>query len=73
MSKKSVDYNNHASLVEGLKGQDALIITMATTAPKDTQQKLVAAAKDAGVQWIVPNEWGFSFNDPEDQFGKDIM
>lgn len=27
-------------------------------APPDTQSKLIAAAKDAGVHWIMPNEYG---------------
>ena len=55
---KKVDYNDHSSLVAALKGQDALIITMAVTAPPDTQKKLIAAAAEAGVPWILPNEFG---------------
>jgi NmrA-like family len=44
--------------VTALKGQDALIITLAFNAPPDTQKKLIEAAVTAGVHWIVPNEFG---------------
>jgi hypothetical protein len=53
-----VDYDDHQSLVDALKGQDALIITLAVMAPLDTQSKLIKAAVDAEVAWILPNEWG---------------
>jgi uncharacterized protein YbjT (DUF2867 family) len=56
---KKIDYNNPSSIVDALQGQDALIITMAPRAPKDTQEKLIRAAADAKVQYILPNEWGF--------------
>ncbi|ORY03335.1 hypothetical protein BCR34DRAFT_492481 [Clohesyomyces aquaticus] len=55
---KTVDYDDPSTIVEALKGQDALIITMAVTAPPDTQRKLLKAAADAGVPWVLPNEWG---------------
>jgi hypothetical protein len=55
---KKVDYANQSSLVEALQGQDALIITMGTMAPSDQQSKLIQAAADASVKWVVPNEWG---------------
>ena len=54
---RKVDYSNHSSLVEALQGQDALIITMGTTAPPDQQANLIQAAADASVPWILPNEW----------------
>jgi hypothetical protein len=53
-----INYDDHSSLVAALQGQDALIITMNTMAPQDTSFKLVNAAADAGVPWILPNEWG---------------
>ncbi|KAK8136457.1 NAD(P)-binding protein [Apiospora sp. TS-2023a] len=53
-----VDYDNRDSLVAALRGQDVLIITMSVQAPKESQLKLVDAAADAGVRWILPNEWG---------------
>jgi hypothetical protein len=56
---KKIDYNDQSSLVDALKGQDALVITLAPMAPKDTQEKLIRAAAEAKVQYILPNEWGF--------------
>ncbi|RYP56875.1 hypothetical protein DL769_009840 [Monosporascus sp. CRB-8-3] len=53
-----VDYGDHSSLVAALRGQEVLIITMSVQAPKETQKKLVDAAADAEVPWILPNEWG---------------
>ncbi|KAK6503404.1 hypothetical protein TWF481_008424 [Arthrobotrys musiformis] len=56
---KIVDYNDTSSLVEGLRGQDVLVITMSVAAPPDTQTKLIDAAKEAGVKFVIPNEWGY--------------
>ena len=55
---KHVDYDSHESLVTALKGQDCLVITLSVFAPQDQQVKLIKAAADAGVPWIVPNEYG---------------
>jgi len=54
---KKVDYSDPSSLVEALKGQDALVITLSGYTPPDTQSKLIQAASDAGVSWVLPNEW----------------
>jgi hypothetical protein len=54
---KRVDYSNHKQIVEALKGQDVLVITMNPMAPKDQQAKLIRAASDAKVKYIFPNEW----------------
>jgi len=51
-----VNYDDPATLVAALQGQDALIITMNTQAPPDTQSKLLRAAAEAGVPWVLPNE-----------------
>jgi hypothetical protein len=68
---KKVDYNNQSSLVEALKGQDALIITMSVFAPQDQQTKLIDAAAAAGVPWVLPNEFG---GDPLNvEMGKDTF
>lgn len=61
-----VDYNNHDTIVSALKGHDALIITLSVFAPRDTQPKLIRAAANAGVQWILPNEFGM-YNTEEAQ------
>lgn len=64
--RQPVDYSSHESLVDALRGQQVLILTMSTSAPQDTQQKLIAAAKEAGVQWILPSEYGTDHTDRPD-------
>ncbi len=66
-----VDYSDHSSLVKAFTGQEALIITMGVTAPPDQQSKLIAAATEAKVSWILPNEWGFDAKN--EQLVIDIM
>lgn len=53
-----VDYSgdDDAALVEALRGQQVLIITMA--APSDTISKLVRAAAKGGVPYVLPNWFG---------------
>lgn len=53
-----VSYDDHSSLVAALQGQEVLIITMSVQSPSDTSIKLVEAAAEANVPWILPNEWG---------------
>ncbi|MCJ1472885.1 hypothetical protein MMC13_001534 [Lambiella insularis] len=68
---KKVDYSDTSSLVDALKGQEALIITMAREAPKETHLRLIDAAVEAGVKWIMPNEWGVDISQVE--MGNDTM
>jgi len=71
MTVKKVNYDDKSSLVDALKGQDVLIITMAVTAPPETQDKLIDAAAEAGVPWILPNEYS---SDPTNELmQKEIM
>jgi hypothetical protein len=51
-----VNYDEENTLVEALKGQQALVITM-KTGQVEASLKLVRAAAKAGVQWIMPNEY----------------
>ncbi|KAJ7310053.1 putative isoflavone reductase family protein [Mycena albidolilacea] len=68
---KKVDYEDPASLVEALRGQDALIITMSVMSPPGQSNKLIEAAAVANVPWVLPNEYGF---DPtEKKMGEDTM
>ncbi|GJJ74336.1 hypothetical protein EMPS_06694 [Entomortierella parvispora] len=60
-----VDYSKQETLIEALKGHDALIITMSVTAPPETQTQIIDAAAAAGIPWIMPNEWG-SDNDQKE-------
>ena len=55
----SVDYNSESSLVAALTGHDFLIITLSVRAPPDLHGKIVAAASKAGVQYIMPNYYGY--------------
>ncbi|TKA29558.1 hypothetical protein B0A50_03571 [Salinomyces thailandicus] len=52
-----VNYDNLATITKALKGHDALIITLGGRAPPDHQSKLIQAAAEAGVHWIMPNEF----------------
>ncbi|KAI1206124.1 NAD(P)-binding protein [Annulohypoxylon truncatum] len=67
----AVDYSDESSLVDALKGQDALIITMNVQAPPETQLQLIRAAAAANVPYVLPNEWGCDMAD--EQFGKEIF
>lgn len=53
-----IDYSNQETLIDALRGQDALIITMSTAAPKEQHMSLIKAAGEAGVPFVLPNEWG---------------
>jgi hypothetical protein len=55
---KRIDYDNQASIVEALQGQEVLIITLNTRAPSDHQTKLIEAAAAAKVPFVLPNEFG---------------
>jgi len=54
---KQVNYDEPSTLISALRGQDALVITLSATAPKDTHSKIIHAAASANVPWILPNEW----------------
>jgi len=50
--------DDHDALVSALRGHDVLLITLSVTAPQDTEGKLIRAAAEAGVLWVLPNDWG---------------
>ena len=54
---KSIDYDEPSNIAEALTGQEVLINTV-SVAGMNVGEKLVDAAAEAGVEWIVPNEWG---------------
>jgi hypothetical protein len=54
-----VDYDDEASLVEALKGQQFLIITLGVRVPEAVHDKIVAAAGKAGVPYVLPNSYGY--------------
>ncbi|KAK3725204.1 hypothetical protein LTR37_000715 [Vermiconidia calcicola] len=53
---KQVDYEDISTIVDALRGQDALVITLSVFA-HGQQEKLIQAAADANVPWVLPNEW----------------
>jgi hypothetical protein len=53
---KTIDYGKIETIVEALKGQEALIITVPGQAPEETELNLIKAAAKAGVKWIL-NDW----------------
>ncbi|KAI0011996.1 CipA protein [Xylariaceae sp. FL0662B] len=59
-----VNYDDPSTLVAALRGQDVLIITLAPMAPRDTSLKLVEAAAEAGVPYVIPNGWGLDPSHP---------
>ena len=61
---RRIDYANPASIVDALKGHDALVITMNTRAPPEYQTKLIEAAAEANVPWVLPNEYGYDISNP---------
>ncbi|KAM0556947.1 hypothetical protein ACHAPJ_005623 [Fusarium lateritium] len=56
-----VDYDDEKSLVEALRGQQFLAISLSVMSPAGTQEKIIKAAATAGVPWIMPNCWGSDF------------
>ncbi|KAK0629566.1 putative oxidoreductase CipA [Bombardia bombarda] len=62
----TVDYDNEASLVAALTGQQFFVITVGVSAPPDTHHKLVTAAAKAGVPYVMTNCYGVLVNRPED-------
>jgi hypothetical protein len=66
-----IDYGNQSTMVDALKGKDCLIITMSVMAPQDSQTKLLRAAAEANVPWVLPNEWGNDYAD--DSRGKEMF
>jgi hypothetical protein len=53
------DYTSESSIVEGLKGQDAVVSTIATAALAN-QEKIIDAAVKAGVKRFIPSEFGIN-------------
>ncbi|KAJ5762461.1 uncharacterized protein N7511_005843 [Penicillium nucicola] len=54
-----VNYDDEASIMEALRGQQFLAITLAVRAPNDLHARIVAAAGKAGVPYIMPNVFGY--------------
>lgn len=60
-----VDYDKHDTIVSALRGQDALVVTLSGHSDiEGIEKKLIAAAEEAGVGWILPSEWGYDTSNP---------
>jgi hypothetical protein len=68
---KTIDYSKPETIVDALKGQQVLIITLSVFSPPDTELTLIDAAQKAGVQWIFPNAWGL--DTANEEFVKDVV
>ncbi|CEO60543.1 Putative Isoflavone reductase family protein [Penicillium brasilianum] len=66
-----IDYDDEATIVAALKGQQFLIITLSPTAPRDTHSRLVQAAAKAGVPYIMPNSYAGDLE--QVKLGEDTM
>ena len=71
VESKKVDYSKPETVVDALKGQEVLVITLSGHTPKETEMVLINAAGEAGVSWILPNEW--SPDTANDALVKDVM
>ncbi|EED14649.1 conserved hypothetical protein [Talaromyces stipitatus ATCC 10500] len=67
---KHINYAEPSTLVEALRGQDALIYTLSVLAT-DEADRLIKAAAEAEVPWILPNEFGY--NSDNDEVNKDTL
>jgi hypothetical protein len=52
------NYDDHAALVSALRGHDFLVISLYARAPEGTHTKIVKAAVEAGIEYIMPNAYG---------------
>lgn len=72
MHSVEVDYSDEASIVSALNGQDFLIITLSVPVPQTLHSTIVRAAATAGINYIMPNIYGFdTMNNP--QLASEIM
>ena len=65
---KKVDHIKPETLIEALRGRDALVTTLSGHTPKETETQLIDAVNQAGVAWILPNEWSTDEAMVEDVF-----
>jgi hypothetical protein len=72
-----VNYDDEASLVAALQGQQFLVITLSVRGAPDTHSKIVAAAAKAGIPYIMPNNYGSDIANrklaEEDLYSKGVL
>ncbi|KAH7069773.1 hypothetical protein BKA63DRAFT_580000 [Paraphoma chrysanthemicola] len=58
-----VDYSSSTNITTALQGHDFLIITLGVTSPPDLHFRIVTAAAEAGVKYIMPNYYAFALSE----------
>ncbi|KAF2026547.1 putative oxidoreductase CipA, partial [Setomelanomma holmii] len=58
-----VDYTSAPSITSALQGQDFLVITLAVSSPPDLHSRIVNAAAEANVKYIMPNYYGYGLSE----------
>lgn len=59
-----VDYNKQDTLISALQGQQFLVISLSVSAPPDLHGRIVKAAGEAGVPYVMPNLYGGDIQNP---------
>ncbi|OAL52445.1 NAD(P)-binding protein [Pyrenochaeta sp. DS3sAY3a] len=59
LTVSKVDYTSETSIVDALRGNDFLIITMYARAPPTLHASIVHAAAKAGVRYVMPNYFAY--------------
>ncbi|PCG89647.1 Hypothetical protein PENO1_103440 [Penicillium occitanis (nom. inval.)] len=67
---KHINYADPSTIVAALRGQDVLIYSLSVLAT-DEADRLIKAAAEAEVPWILPNEFGY--NSDNDAVNKDTL
>lgn len=72
-----VNYDDESSIINALKGQQFLVITLGVRVPDDLHKKITAAAGKAGVPYVMPNAYGYpthsSESQNEDSYSKSVL
>lgn len=72
VNRVQVDFDKQESLIDALRGQQFLIITLAVRASPEVHNNIVHAAASAGVPYVMPNFYGSDIRNPklgEETFG----
>lgn len=65
VKKVQVDFEDKNSLVAALKGQQFLVVSLPMTAPPGLNSRIIEAAADAAVSYVMPNLYGADIRDPK--------
>jgi hypothetical protein len=63
ISVAQASYSDHSALVAAFKGHQALVISLGFAVPLDSQNALIDAAGEAGIEYILPCEFGSDTDD----------